>query len=152
MNRLVLIAALSESTSEEVVLMVDGHPFDIDTFENDEPLTLVVTGSWVGEPVSVTAATFSCPWCLGDGQGDHAADCAKRETQVLAEDDHCESDGSGTCLVHYGRLVDTDGSTGPDVCDLSPTYVDPSDGGAPLVDEAARTMDLRDVYVGPLDS
>ena len=38
---------------------------------------------------------------------------------------HCESDGSGTCLVHFGRLEDTDGSEGPDVCDLSPEYVAP---------------------------
>jgi hypothetical protein len=29
---------------------------------------------------------------------------------------------------------------------------DPSDGGAAGVDDAAQTMDLRDVYVGPLDS
>lgn len=39
---------------------------------------------------------------------------------LLYADDHCESDGSGTCLVHFGRLEDTDGSEGPDVCDLSP--------------------------------
>lgn len=54
-------------------------------------------------------------------------------------DDHCESDGSGECLVHFGRLVDTDGSDGPDVCDLSPAHPD------------NRTMRL-DVYVGPLNS
>lgn len=50
-------------------------------------------------------------------------------------DEHCESDGSGTCLVHFGRLVDSDPRVewdeaslsyigGPrlaqDVCDLSP--------------------------------
>jgi len=34
-------------------------------------------------------------------------------------DEHCESDGSGECLIHFGRLVDTDGPD-PDVCDLSP--------------------------------
>lgn len=38
---------------------------------------------------------------------------------IKQADTHCESDGSGTCLVHFGRLVDTDGPE-PDVCDLSP--------------------------------
>lgn len=26
---------------------------------------------------------LSCPWCLGDGLGDHAADCARREVHPL---------------------------------------------------------------------
>ena len=26
---------------------------------------------------------FTCQWCPGDGRGDHAVDCAKRETHPL---------------------------------------------------------------------
>jgi hypothetical protein len=33
----------------------------------------------------VTSSTepFACAWCPGDGEGDHASDCAKRERHPL---------------------------------------------------------------------
>jgi hypothetical protein len=52
----------------------------------------------------------------------------------LVEDDHCESDGSSTCLIHFGQFVAV--SDGSDLCDLSPRY--------------DSIMNL-DVYVGPLN-
>ena len=39
------------------------------------------------------------------------------------EDNHCESDGSGQCLVHFGNFG-VIGGDHTEVCDLSPDWVD----------------------------
>lgn len=54
------------------------------------------------------------------------AQYATESAAVMAEavafpmDNHCESDGAN-CLVHHGRIVP---GWFPEVCDLSPDYVD----------------------------